>query len=55
MGLSPERKIEINGKLVCEFYWHGEYPVYVDHKLVEGTFDEVVFRLNSEEEVDDDS
>lgn len=38
MGLNPDRKKEINGHLIEEFYWHGEYLIYVDSKLVNISF-----------------
>ena len=34
----PERKKEINGYVVEEFYWSGEYPVYVNNCLVNISF-----------------
>uniref|UniRef100_A0A6H2A4Z3 Uncharacterized protein n=1 Tax=viral metagenome TaxID=1070528 RepID=A0A6H2A4Z3_9ZZZZ len=39
MELKPERKKEINDRTIEEFYWHGEYPVYVDKKLVNISFE----------------
>ena len=39
MGLNLKRKKEINDRTIEEFYWHGEYPVYVDKKLVNISFE----------------
>ena len=39
MELKPERKKEINDRTIEEVYWHGEYPVYVDKKLVNISFE----------------
>ncbi len=46
--MTPERTRTINGRKISEYYWAGEYPVYVDRRLVEGTFDEVCARIERE-------
>ena len=38
--MNPERSKEINNHLIEEYYWHGEWPVYVDNKLVNISFEE---------------
>lgn len=44
-SLSPERKKEINGHIIEEFYWHGEFLVYVDHCITQETFQQACDRL----------
>lgn len=46
--MDPERKCTINGRKVAEFYWAGEYPVYVDNRLVSGRYEEVCSRLEQD-------
>lgn len=48
--MSPERSKIINGRKVEEYYWSRRYPVYVDHQLVEETFDQACERLERETE-----
>lgn len=36
----PERKKKVQGKLVEEYIWNGDYKVYVDHVRVDLTFSE---------------
>lgn len=43
--MSPKRTKTIGGRIVKEFYWAGEYPVYVDHRFTPGSFEEVCERL----------
>ena len=43
--MRPERTRTINGKKVSEYYWAGEYHVYVDNQLVPGTFEAVCASL----------
>lgn len=50
--MSPERKTEINGHKVHEYYWAGEYPVYVDNRLTVGKFEDIVERLKVEGSAD---
>jgi len=45
--MSPEKTTKVNGQLVEQFYWAGEYPVYVDHRLVCGSFSQVVEMLQN--------
>ena len=40
--MSPEREKIINGVRYAEFYWGGEYPCYVDHRLSSLSFDRAV-------------
>lgn len=46
--MSPDRKETVNGKLVEEYYWAGEYVVYVDHRAANGSYDKIIenLRLN---------
>ena len=37
--MSPKRTKTIGGRIVKEFYWAGEYPVYVDHRFTPGSFE----------------
>jgi len=37
--MTPEKQKEINNHLIEEFYWHGTYPVYVDNRLVNISFE----------------
>lgn len=43
--MTPERKRIINGVEVCEYYWAGDYPVYVGGRLSGMTFDGAVAML----------
>jgi hypothetical protein len=44
--VSPDRKAEINGHLVHEYYWAGELVVYLDNVLQRGkTFEQVCEEL----------
>lgn len=40
--MDPMRSIRIDGTTVHEYYWAGQYPVYVNNRLVRGSYDEVV-------------
>ena len=43
--MNPERKKQINGYEILEYYWHGDYPVYIDNYLTKETFEEACERL----------
>ena len=47
--MTPERRKEINGHVVEEFYWAGRLPVYVDNRLVQKTFKEACVELKEKE------
>jgi hypothetical protein len=49
--MSPERKTTINGYLIEEYDWAGSFPVYVNHKLYNGTYKEAVEQYSKTEEV----
>ncbi len=46
--MTPEREIKVNGRVVREFYWNGGFPVSVDYAFVEGSYEEVIARLEQE-------
>lgn len=50
--MSPSRKREVNGHVVEEYYWAGDYVVYVDNNLVKDgrSFSKVVDDLETEHE-----
>lgn len=39
--MTPERKIEIDGHLIEEYYWAGKLVVYLDHRVIDQTYEEV--------------
>ena len=43
--MTPQRKREINGHVIEEYYWHGEMVVYVDNQLVKESFEKAIERL----------
>ena len=44
--MSPERTKKIGNQIVSEYYWAGDYCVYLDHNLQEGeTFEQVCDRV----------
>lgn len=43
--MSPSRKATINGHVVHEYYWAGSWPVYVDNRLREGSFEDICAAL----------
>lgn len=43
--MTPERKRIVNGVEVCEYYWAGDYPVYIGGRLSGMTFDGAVRML----------
>lgn len=47
--MNPERQKEINNHLIEEFYWNGTYPVYVDNRLVNISFERAC--MLAEEEI----
>lgn len=49
MSMNPERQKEINGHKIHEYYWNGDYPVYVDNHLEKGTFEEICERITNQE------
>lgn len=51
--MNPERRTVINGHEIHEYYWHGDYPVYVDNKLEKGTFEEICERIANKSLKDD--
>jgi hypothetical protein len=40
--MTPDRRIEIGGKKVEEYYWAGEYVVYIDGHLFNGNYDTAI-------------
>lgn len=42
--MRPERSAQINGQLIEEYYWAGEFIVYVNNQRFNGTFDEACER-----------
>ena len=42
--MNPQRKTEINGNKIEEFYWNGEMVVYVNDRRTDRTYDEEVRR-----------
>ena len=47
--MKAERKKIVNGKTIEEFYWAGKFVVYVDNNLKNGTFDEIVKKIENKE------
>lgn len=45
--MSPTRKTTIDGKLVEEYYWAGEYVVYVNHFKTMFTYEQVLELLRT--------
>lgn len=43
--MTSNKKKEINGHKIEEYYWAGALVVYVDHHLVDETFEEACERL----------
>ena len=43
--VTPDRKQVVDGKIVEEFYWAGEYVVYIDGHLSKLGFDRAVASL----------
>ena len=48
MSMNPERSKEINDHLIEEYYWHGEWPVYVDNQLVNISFERACMLAENE-------
>ena len=48
--MDPERKTEIDGHEVAEFYWAGRMVTYVDHRLWDGTYQSAIDALLAERE-----
>lgn len=46
--MDPTRTATINGHAVREYYWAGEYPVYVDSQLRAGSFEDICAALSKE-------
>lgn len=53
--MSPDRKETVNGKLVEEYYWAGEYVVYVDHRAAKGSFEKIIEKLRRNEPISMDA
>ena len=49
--MQPERKTEVNGQTIKEYYWAGSYPCYVNSILVEHNYDEAVRRAENSEPI----
>jgi hypothetical protein len=47
--MSPERQRVIGKQKVSEYYWAGEYPVYVGNQLVHETYEQACARLEADE------
>ena len=47
--MSPERSCTVNGHKVREYYWAGEYPVFVDNRLTDHTYEEAIDLLKGAE------
>nr|ADY57818.1 hypothetical protein Plabr_0188 [Rubinisphaera brasiliensis DSM 5305] len=45
--MSPCRSDLINGFLIQEYWWSGEYVCYVDHRLSALSYNDTVRRLQS--------
>ena len=53
--MNPERKYEIDGNIIEEFYWNSKRAVYVNHIKVDDTYDAVCKRLREATEWNDPS
>lgn len=53
--MSPDRKEIVNGKLVEEYYWAGQYVVYVDHYAAKGGYDKIIEKLRLNEPISMDA
>ena len=40
--MSPDRKVKINGHLIEEYWWTGEWVVYIDHTKSDMTYEKAV-------------
>ena len=40
--MKPDKEMEVNGKLIQEYYWNGRQVVYVNHTRYEGTFEDAM-------------
>ena len=45
--MTPDRKVTIHGKIVEEFYWAGEYVVYIDGHAFEGSYERAIASLTA--------
>lgn len=45
--MTPNRRDKINGHIIEEFYWNGDFVTYVDDRLHWGTFDQAREELTS--------
>lgn len=48
-NLKPTRVKKVNGKHIEEFYWGGTFVVYVDNRLFEGDFEQVINNIVDEQ------
>jgi hypothetical protein len=46
--MTPDKKKTVNGRKVEQYYWAGKNVVYIDNCLFDGTFDEAVHRVETE-------
>ena len=49
--MTPERKAEISGHLVEEYYWNGTYCVYIDNRLSSLTWNSAVEQVKGPADV----
>lgn len=47
--MKPTRVKKVNGKHIEEFYWGGTFVVYVDNRLFEGDFEQVINNIVDEQ------
>jgi hypothetical protein len=53
--MTPERKAEVDGHVVEEYWWGGRFVVYIDNHLTKESFTEAYDRLAREEYQRDNS
>ena len=45
--MAPERSCTVNGRVIREYYWAGEYPVYVDNRLTKCSYEDAADLLKA--------
>ena len=45
--MQPERSCTVNGHVIREYYWAGEYPVYLDNRLTKRSYEDAVYLLKA--------
>jgi|SaaInl7_200m_RNA_FD_contig_41_1180555_length_1261_multi_6_in_0_out_0_2 hypothetical protein len=40
--MSPDRRTEVNGNKIEEYYWAGKMVTYINNRAFEGTYEEAI-------------